>query len=202
MRGTQSIPRTTLVGMFGVVLAMAPSSGTGQDLPRVIMQTDLGAIEIEIDTVRAPVTGANFLRYVDAEYYTPGRFHRTVTPDNQPNNDVRIEVIQGGMEPGRGLSAFAPIALERTNVTGLAHRNGAISVARGAPDSGRSDFFICIGDQPELDFGGKRNADGQGFAAFGRVVRGMDVVRRIQASNADGQRLTPPVAILSTHRKE
>lgn len=188
--------------MLGVALAVVPSSGTGQDLPRVIMQTDLGAIEIEIDTVRAPVTGSNFLRYVDAGYYTPGRFHRTVTPDNQPNNEVRIEVIQGGMEPGRELSAFAPIALERTNVTGLAHRDGAISVARGAPDSGRSDFFICIGDQPELDFGGKRNPDGQGFAAFGQVVRGMDVVRRIQASTADGQRLTPAVTILSARRKE
>ncbi len=196
------MPRTTFVGMLGVALAVAPSSGTGQDLPRVIMQTDLGAIEIEIDTVRAPVTGANFLRYVDAGYYTPGRFHRTVTPDNQPNNEVRIEVIQGGMERGTGLTPFAPIALERTNITGLAHRDGAISVARGAPDSGRSDFFICIGDQPELDFGGKRNADGQGFAAFGQVVRGMDVVRRIQASTADGQRLTPAVAILSTRRKE
>ena len=196
------MPRTTFVGMLGVALAVAPSSGTGQDLPRVVIQTNLGAIEIEIDTVRAPGTGANFLRYVDAGYYTPGRFHRTVTPDNQPNNEVRIEVIQGGMERGTGLTPFAPIALERTNVTGLAHRDGAISVARGAPDSGRSDFFICIGDQPELDFGGKRNADGQGFAAFGRVVRGMDVVRRIQASTVDGQRLTPAVAILSTRRKE
>ncbi len=202
MRGTESIPRTTLVGMFGVVLAVAPSSGTGQDLPRIIMQTDLGAIEIEIDTVHAPVTAANFLRYVDAGHYTPGRFHRTVTPDNQPNNDVRIEVIQGGVERGRGLTAFPPIPLERTNVTGLRHRDGTISVARGGPDSGRSDFFICIGDQPELDFGGKRNPDGQGFAAFGQVVRGMDVVRRIQASPADGQRLTPPVTILSVRRQE
>ncbi len=185
-----------------MALAMAPRAGTGQELPRVIMQTDLGEIEIEIDTVRAPITTANFLRYVDAGYYTPGRFHRTVTPDNQPNNEVRIEVIQGGIERGRGLTAFPPIPLERTNVTGLTHRDGTISVARGGPDSGRSEFFICIGDQPELDFGGKRNADGQGFAAFGQVVRGMDVVRRIQASPADAQRLTPPVTILRAHRKE
>ncbi len=202
MRGTQSIQRTSLVGVLGVALAMAPRAGTGQELPHVIMQTDLGEIEIEIDTVRAPITTANFLRYVDAGYYTPGRFHRTVTPDNQPNNEVRIEVIQGGIERGRGLTAFPPIPLERTNVTGLPHRDGTISVARGGPDSGRSEFFICIGDQPELDFGGKRNADGQGFAAFGQVVRGMDVVRRIQASPADAQRLTPPVTILSVHRKE
>ncbi len=201
MRGTQSIQRTSLVGVLGVALAMAPRAGTGQELPHVIMQTDLGEIEIEIDTVRAPITTANFLRYVDAGYYTPGRFHRTVTPDNQPNNEVRIEVIQGGVERGRGLTAFPPIPLERTNVTGLTHRDGTISVARGGPDSGRSEFFICIGDQPELDFGGKRNADGQGFAAFGQVVRGMDVVRRIQASPADAQRLTPPVTILSVHRK-
>ena len=189
------------MGRLGVALSMVPRPGTGQELPRVIMQTDLGEIEIEIDTVRAPITTANFLRYVDAGYYTPGRFHRTVTPDNQPNNEVRIEVIQGGMERGRGLTAFPPIPLERTNVTGLTHRDGTISVARAGPDSGRSEFFICISDQPELDFGGKRNADGQGFAAFGQVVRGMDVVRRIQASPADAQRLTPPVTILSVHRK-
>ncbi len=202
MRGTQSIQSVSLVGVLGVVLAVAPRCGAGQDLPRVIMRTDLGEVEIEIDTVHAPITAANFLRYVDAGYYTPGRFHRTVTPDNQPNNEVRIEVIQGGMVRGRGLTGFPPIPLERTNVTGLTHRDGTISVARGRPDSGRSDFFICIGDQPELDFGGKRNADGQGFGAFGRVVRGMDVVRRIQANTADGQRLTPPVTILSVRRQE
>ena len=73
-------------------------------------------------------------------------------------------------------------------------------MARSTPDSAVSDFFICIGDQPSLDFGGARNADGQGFAAFGRVIRGMDVVRAIQASPAEGQKLAPPIRIVSVRR--
>ena len=81
------------------------------------------------------------------------------------------------------------------------HKDGTISMARDGPDSAMSDFFICVGDQPELDFGGKRNPDGQGFAAFGRVVKGMDVVKKIQASKADGQTLTPPVKIIKVTRK-
>jgi peptidyl-prolyl cis-trans isomerase A (cyclophilin A) len=95
---------------------------------------------------------------------------------------------------------FEPIRLERTRDTGLRHQDGTVSMARAEPDTATSDFFVCIGDQPELDFGGQRNPDGQGFAAFGRVVKGMDVVRRIQLAPADGQTLTPPVSILSAGR--
>ena len=73
-------------------------------------------------------------------------------------------------------------------------------MARDGPDTATSDFFICIGDQPELDYGGHRNPDGQGFGAFGRVVQGMEVVRQIQTARAQGQRLTPPIAILDIIR--
>ena len=93
------------------------------------------------------------------------------------------------------------IALERTSVTGLRHRDGALSMARSGPDTAQSSFFICINDQPSLDFGGQRNKDGQGFAAFGRVTRGMDVVRRIQASPAEKQALSPPIAIVRVRRR-
>jgi peptidyl-prolyl cis-trans isomerase A (cyclophilin A) len=164
------------------------------------LDTALGAIEVALDPDRAPGTVANFLRYLDAGAYDGGRFHRTVTPENQPNDTVRIEVIQGGVNPDRAAENGPPIALERTSVTGLAHTDGAISMARFAPDSAVSDFFICIGDQPELDFGGARNPDGQGFAAFGRVTSGMEVVRAIQRCPAEGQRLTPPVAIVAARR--
>ncbi len=160
-------------------------------LPHVVVETSLGTIEFEIDTVRAPQTAANFLKYVDAKLYDGGRFHRTVKPDNQPQNDVKIEVVQAGTNRERAAELFPPIPLERTSVTKLTHVDGAISMARSGPDTGRNEFFICIGAQPELDFGGKRNPDGQGFAVFGRVVRGMDVVRRIQASPANAQALTP-----------
>jgi peptidyl-prolyl cis-trans isomerase A (cyclophilin A) len=156
-------------------------------------------MEVEVDTVRAPVTGQNFLRYVDQGSYRGGRFHRTVRPDNQPDDRVKIEVIQGGPDSLR-VKDFPPIKLERTSETGLAHRDGTISMARDGPDTATSDFFICLGDQPELDFGGKRNPDGQGFAAFGRVVRGMDVARQIQTARAQGQRLIPPIEIIDITR--
>jgi peptidyl-prolyl cis-trans isomerase A (cyclophilin A) len=167
---------------------------------RVRIETDLGEIEVEVDARRAPLTAANFLRYVDAGLYHAGRFHRTVRPDTEIRNDFPIEVVQAGANPEREKEAFAPIPLERTRDTGLRHVDGAISMARDGPDTATSDFFICIGGQPALDFAGGRHKDGQGFAAFGRVVRGMDVVRRIQAAPAKGQSLTPPVAILRARR--
>ena len=162
---------------------------------RVSIETPLGVIEAEIDSAKAPRTAANFLAYVDRGVYASSRFHRTVRANNQPNDSVRIAVIQASIDTATGARDVAPIALERTSVTGLRHRDGTLSMARGGPDTATSSFFICIGDQPALDFGGHRNLDGQGFAAFGRVTRGMDVVRKIQASTAEAQRLTPPVPI-------
>jgi peptidyl-prolyl cis-trans isomerase A (cyclophilin A) len=121
---------------------------------------------------------------------------------------VKIEVIQAGVSPDRAKEGFPAIALERTNVTGILHKNGVVSMARGGPDSATSGWFICINDQPSLDFGGNRNPDGQGFAAFGRVVSGMDVVKKIQAApsstnrttNTEAQKLTPPIKILKVSR--
>ncbi len=179
--------------------AACSGEAAAQTLPRVVLSTELGDIEVEVDTVRAPVTGANFLRYVDLGFYRFGRFHRTVRADNQPQSKVKIAVIQAGLDTLR-VRDFPPIPLERTRATGLRHRDGSVSMARDGPDSATSDFFICIGDQPELDFGGRRNPDGQGFAAFGRVVRGMEVVRRIHEAPADGQQLEPPVPILGASR--
>ncbi|PTL80825.1 peptidylprolyl isomerase [Vitiosangium sp. GDMCC 1.1324] len=168
---------------------------------RVVLQTEKGEIELALDESHAPGTVRNFLAYVDGGFFEGGVFHRTVKPDNQPNNKVKIEVIQGGINPARESEQRPPIALERTSVTGIKHKDGTVSMARDTPDTAVSDFFICIGDQPELDFGGKRNPDGQGFGAFGRVVKGMDVVRAIQQAPANGQQLTPPVKILRATRK-
>lgn len=175
---------------------------------RVRVQTELGDIVVEVDQAKAPITAANFLRYVDAGHYNGGTWHRTVKMDNQPESEIKIEVIQAGVNPGRAKDGFGAIALERTSKTGILHEDGVISMARGTPDSATSGWFICINDQPSLDFGGQRNPDGQGFAAFGRVVSGMDVVRKIQAApssttrttNAEAQRLTPPIKIISAER--
>ena len=184
------------------LLACAPLAAQKENaLARVLIETEMGEIEVEVDILRAPVTAANFLRYVDARHYDGGRFHRTVKMDNQPDKKIKIEVIQAGVSPEKAKSDFPAIPLERTNKTGLTHKYGVISMARDGADTATSDFFVCINDQPELDFGGKRNPDGQGFAAFGRVVRGMDVVGKIQMAPAEGQSLKPPVRILKIRRK-
>jgi len=165
------------------------------DKPRVLIQTAIGDIEVELDAKRAPVTTKNFLRYVLEGFYSDGVFFRTVTASNQPDDPVKIAVIQAQADPSREKDAFGPIAIERTSDTGLRHLDGVISMARMEPDTATHHFFICVGDQPELDFGGKRNPDGQGFAAFGRVVEGMDIVHKIHASPAEGQTLKPPIRI-------
>ena len=175
---------------------------------RVRVQTSLGDIVLELDGAKAPNTTANFLKYLDAGHYDGGTFHRTVKMDNQPESPIKIEVIQAGVNADKAKAGFEPIKLERTNATGLLHKDGAVSMARGAADSATSGWFICINDQPSLDFGGQRNPDGQGFAAFGRVVSGMDVVRKIQqapssanrTSNPEAQKLTPPISVLKVTR--
>jgi peptidyl-prolyl cis-trans isomerase A (cyclophilin A) len=171
---------------------------------RVRIETSFGQIDLAIDTRRAPITATNFLKYVDAGLYDGGRFHRATRPDNYkpaPPNRPPMELIQGGINPDRRAEAFPPIPLERTSVTGLTHVVGIVSMARGAEaDTARSDFFILLDDQPSLDFGGKRFDDAQGAAAFGRVVAGLDVVRKIQQQPVKDQSLTPPVTILKIAR--
>lgn len=159
----------------------------------VTIETSLGAIELVLDSVRAPRTVENFLRYVDSGFYDGALFYRSVTAANQPDNAVKIAVVQGGVDGSR--PAFDPIRIERTSETGLKHVNGTVSMARNGPDTATTEFFICVGDQPELDFGGRRNPDGQGFAAFGRVTAGWDVIKRIHESPVAAQRLTPPIVI-------
>jgi len=176
----------------------------------VIFETELGKITMEVDVVHAPITGENFLKYVDGKFYDGGIINRAVRPDNTTRHDVEIQVIQFQINPERNREQFQPIPLERTSVTGLKHVNGVLSMARSGPDTARASFSIPIGDQPEMDFGGKRNADGQGFAVFGRVVEGMDVVKKIQAAPTlpSGRRgaygtetLDPPIKILKAYRK-
>jgi peptidyl-prolyl cis-trans isomerase A (cyclophilin A) len=191
-----------LLGVLWASVVQSISTGLAeaQAFPRVIIQTDLGDIEVEIDTIHAPLTAANFLRYVDLGFYRFGRFHRTVRADNQRDSKVKIAVVQAGLDSLR-VKDFPPIKLERTSVTKLRHKDGTISMARDGPDTATSDFFICVGDQPALDHGGKRNPDGQGFAAFGRVMLGTDVVRKINEAPAEGQTLEPAVRIINIVRK-
>jgi peptidyl-prolyl cis-trans isomerase A (cyclophilin A) len=173
---------------------------------RVEMTTSLGVIEMEIYTGAAPITATNFMRLVDGSHMDGGSFYRAVSPENDNGSPI-ISVIQGGL--GDAESPFPPIAHETTADTGLLHVDGAVSMARADVGTASTELFICIGDQPALDFGATRNPDGQGFAVFGRVVRGMDVVNAIHTQPADtptesaymaGQILEEPVAIISIRR--
>lgn len=175
--------------------------------PQVKIQTELGQIVLELYPQQAPLTVANFLRYVDEGRYRGATFYRVVRLDNQPQSRVKIEVIQGGLGMDEHPAKLPPIPHESTQETGLRHLDGTVSMARLEPGSTHSEFFICLGDQPELDFGGRRNPDGQGFAAFGRVTEGMEVVRAIQGQPAGGDRppvegqwLLEPVKILGVER--
>jgi peptidyl-prolyl cis-trans isomerase A (cyclophilin A) len=168
--------------------------------PKILMKTELGDILIEVYPDKVPITVANFLRYIDEGRFEGAVFFRVVTMDNQPVMDIKIEIIQGGIRQTANARPLPPIEHETTDKTGVLHKDGAISMARLMPGSASSDFFICVGDQPSLDFGGQRNRDGQGFAAFGMVIEGMDVVRKIQQQPSERQYLTKPVKILSIKR--
>lgn len=163
--------------------------------PVVTIYTSQGNICLEIDTVNAPVTAGNFLYLCQQDVYENGVFYRTVTVKNQPYNKVKIEVIQGGLYNDSLINLYTPILHETTDKTGIKHLDGTISMARLGPGTASTEFFICIGDQPELDFGGKRNPDEQGFAAFGQVKKGMDLVREIQGMENLNQYLVRPLQI-------
>ena len=164
------------------------------------METNLGLIQIELYPDKAPITVANFLQYVDEARYEELHFYRVVHMENQPDNKIKIEVIQGGLEIDKHPMELPPIHHEATNKTGIKHEDGTLSMARLEPETASSEIFICINDQPELNFGGKRNPDGQGFAAFGKVVSGMDIVRQIQSKPEKEQMLLKPVKVNSIKR--
>lgn len=164
-----------------------------QSTVKCVIATEKGKIIIELYPEKAPETVTNFMRYVDNSKYDNTSFFRVCTPENESKREIKIEVIQGGdVEP---IKQYEPIKIETTKHTGLTHENGTLSMARDTPNSATSGFFICINKQPELDFGGKRNTDGYGFAAFGKVTRGMRVVRNIQKLENEKQMLIKPVTI-------
>lgn len=194
-----------LLSLYALVLAFPAYA---QNEVKVLMSTDVGEIEIELYQSKAPITAGNFLSLVDAGNLNGASFYRVVSNENDKGLPL-IEVIQGGL--GDRADDFENIQHETTEQTGILHTDGVISMARGAVGTASTEFFIILGDQPSLDFGGTRNADGQGFAAFGKVVNGMNVVRQIQNLPADGlsdsdytigQILTEPVIINSVQRLE
>ena len=183
--------------LFAVVPAHAAD---GRVYTRV--DTELGAFVVAVDPARAPITVANYLALVDAKHLDNGKVYRIVTMANQaPETKHRIEVVQWGRaQDDKEPAPRPPIAHETTATTGLKHLNGTVSMARVAPGTAAAEFFICIGDQPELDFGGRRNPDGQGFAAFGQVVAGEDVVKAIFGKAEAQQYIKQPIGVRTVRR--
>ena len=174
------------------------SAGAQKNI-KCLIKTSMGDITVELYPQQAPVTVNNFLYYVDHHLYDSSTFFRVCTPANEASKLVPIQVIQGGDMPDSNHAG--PIVMETTSKTGLRHKDGTISMARDSVNSATSEFFICINTQPALDHGGTRNADGQGFAAFGEVTKGMKVVKHIQEQPEKDQRLVKPVLIYSISRE-
>ena len=185
---------------FFILLLVTYASVLSQEKIQCRITTSLGDIDIELYQEQAPVTVANFLQYVDANLYQNSSFFRVCNAENEAERSIKIKVIQGGDVSEE--KELAPIEIETTKKTGILHKDSIISMARSEPNSATCSFFICIDDQPELDFGGKRNPDGQGFAAFGKVTKGMNLVREIQKGKDEDQYLINPITITSIDRIE
>jgi peptidyl-prolyl cis-trans isomerase A (cyclophilin A) len=167
--------------------------------PTVKIETNFGDIIVELYPEKAPKTVAAFLSYVDSGYYKDASFYRVLKAEDQPSGSFRSDLVQGGIwQTKNKLQLSLPgISLETTKQTGLHHKSGTITLARTGPDSGNTEFFILTGDEAgkSYDYGGDANADGQGFAAFGQVIEGMDVVKDIHEQPDNATSFTPPIAI-------
>lgn len=172
--------------------------------PNVEIQTQFGKIQIELYPDKAPKTVAAFLSYVDEGLYKNSSFYRVLKEENQPSSAFKSELIQGGIwqSDNKKAATLKGIPHETTRQSGILHTNGTISLARTIPGSATSEFFICVGDQPAYDYGNTANPDRQGYAAFGRVVKGMDVVKIIHQQPENGEDFSPFIKIINIVRKE
>jgi peptidyl-prolyl cis-trans isomerase A (cyclophilin A) len=193
--------RTILLGTLVLILSCHPTPHN-PDEPHVIIQTQAGDIEVELYPKMAPKTVAAFLSYVDSGFYKKSCFYRILNEENQATGADPSELIQGGIWRTNHAKAVSlpGVPHETTQMTHIYHKDGVISLARQAPGTATTEFFICVGDQPGFDYGGRNNPDGQGYAAFGKVVKGMDVVRAIYAMPEEDQSFTPPVLIKDIKR--
>jgi len=179
--------------VFGIIVCLGLSCCSPSSTNVYVIETEIGDITFEVYPDKAPITVTNFEKYVQQAKFDGAYFYRVVRLDNQPANPIKIEVIQGDFT---GKQNYYPVIKhENTEKTGLNHKDGTVSMGRFEIGTTAAEFFICINDQPELDYGGKRNPDGQGFAAFGLVLNGMDVVRKIQSGEADKQTLKKKIKI-------
>lgn len=188
--------------LIGLLLALSalPASAAGPATARVRIETSLGAIVVELDLKRAPITSANFLAYAEEKRFDGTSFYRAARNKGDPTRGL----IQGGID-SKVRKARWPIDHEPTSKTGLRHVDGTLSMARNAPGSAMGDFFITVGPASYLD----AHDGSPGYAAFGRVVSGMPIVHRILALptwpggrsiNTKGQHIKEPVRIVTVRR--
>jgi peptidyl-prolyl cis-trans isomerase A (cyclophilin A) len=163
--------------------------------PHVEIQTRYGDIEVELFPESAPKSVAAFLSHIDSGFYQNASFYRALNDDNQPTGNTGTALLQGGVWKTKGPLNVPGIPHEDTRQTKLTHANGTISFAREAPGTATTEFFICIGDQKGFDYGGMNNPDGQGYAAFGRVVKGMDLLFQWYTRPTNGDLLERPIHI-------
>ncbi|MFZ4057450.1 MAG: peptidylprolyl isomerase [Ferruginibacter sp.] len=177
-----------------LLMALLSCNTTPHPFPRIRIVTSMGDIEAELYPAKAPKTVQAFLQYIDSGYFNKGAFYRVVLLEgiNAANN---VGLIQGGtwQSDGKATRIIPGIPHESTQQTGLSHTNGVLSLARTTVGSANTEFFICIGDQSQFDYG--NGADGQGFAAFGKVIEGMQIVRKIQQQSCRGESLVNPIEI-------
>lgn len=199
-RAGNAVTTVMLVCLTGL---LAACSSRNPDKPRVLIQTQAGEIEVELYPRQAPKTVGAFLANVDSGLYKNSSFYRVLNDDNQASNAPKSELIQGGIwrTNYKKASSLPGIPHETTQQTHILHKDGVLSMARTTPGTAAAEFFICIGDQPGFDYGGENNPDGQGYAAFGKVVKGMEVVRKIYTRPEDGQSFDPPIPIYTIQRR-
>ena len=187
--------------IFFVLFSVFISCSSHQKNPHIEIQTSAGDIEIELYPDQAPKSVTAFLSYIDSGFFKNTHFYRVLTEFNQPSDAFKSQLIQGGLWRTGRRKNLRGIPHEPTNQTNILHKNGVISLARLEPGTATTEFFICVGDQPGYDYGGENNSDGQGYAAFGKVVKGMDVVNKIYHQNESDQYFDPPVPIYDIRRK-
>ena len=191
-----------LIAILMTLLWCTGCSNNDDNKNRVVIETQYGDIEIELFAEKAPKTVTAFLSYVDSGIYESSSFYRILSEDNQPMGTAPASLIQAGLwKSGNDRPYLKGITHESTLQTGLSHLNGSVSMARQDTGTATTEFFICLGDQLGFDYGGENNADGQGYAVFGRVKKGMDVVKKIYRRPEESQYFSPKVTILNIKRK-
>ncbi len=178
------------------VIGCFSCSQSNSKMPHVLIKTEYGDIELELYPEKAPKTVASFLANIDAGIYKDVSFYRVLKNEDVPE-EYNQGVIQGGVFRAKPelVPGLKKVEHESPKQTGLTHESGTISMARTTPGSATSEFFICIGDQKQFDSSSRGNSDGLGYAAFGKVVEGMKVVRKIQNKKSNGESFIYPVNI-------